>query len=191
MPKVVPGYREQAQERIIKAAYQVFSEKGYHETHMEDISDKLGVSKRTLYIYFKNKEELFKALASRSIEDVKMALRGCFSQGGPENAYGTFFDLSTKGPMRALDFEIMALATRNPALMQIQKERYESMVRLLIQFVEKDFKGGVVPKGFNTERKVRTCIALHRGFLADLMMGANPAEVRQAWIEATTRIMEE
>ena len=62
MPKVVPEYKEQATKKILEAARSVFAEKGYHDARMEDIAEMVGVSKRTLYLYFTNKEELFAAI---------------------------------------------------------------------------------------------------------------------------------
>lgn len=190
MPRVVPEYKEQAKLRILKAAKQVFSEKGYHDTHMEDISDALGVSKRTLYLYFKNKEDLFRAMCAEGLDEVKRALRECFREGGPEMACGTFFDLSIEEPRTGLEFEIIAAATRSPAVMRIQKERFDSEIGIVSQFLKRDFKGGAVPKGFNAGRKARIVIALHRGLMADLLMGARPSEVKRAWVEATDLIME-
>jgi AcrR family transcriptional regulator len=38
MPRVLPEYKEKARGRITKAAHEIFSEKGYHATTMDDIS---------------------------------------------------------------------------------------------------------------------------------------------------------
>jgi len=62
MPKVVSGYKEQATKKILEAARSVFTKKGYHEARMKDIAEMVGVGKPTLYLYFKNKEELFAAI---------------------------------------------------------------------------------------------------------------------------------
>jgi AcrR family transcriptional regulator len=43
---------------ILKSAASVFNKKGYHNTTMEDISEKLLMTKGSLYYYFKNKEQL-------------------------------------------------------------------------------------------------------------------------------------
>lgn len=45
-----------------------FSVKGYHDTRMEQIAQKAQVGKGTLYEYFSNKEELFKAALEYAIE---------------------------------------------------------------------------------------------------------------------------
>jgi TetR/AcrR family transcriptional repressor of nem operon len=47
-------------ELIIKKAYQVFREKGYHSTSMADIGKSCGLLKGSIYYYFPSKEELMK-----------------------------------------------------------------------------------------------------------------------------------
>lgn len=46
-------------EQIVDKAIEHFSERGYQETKIEDITDSLGIGKGTFYSYFKNKKELF------------------------------------------------------------------------------------------------------------------------------------
>ena len=52
---------------LIAAALELFVEKGYAGTRLEDVATRAGVSKGTLYLYFENKEELFKAVVRDSI----------------------------------------------------------------------------------------------------------------------------
>jgi AcrR family transcriptional regulator len=49
-------------ERIIATAADLFGEFGYNEVRMEDIATRAGVAKGTLYLYFKDKDDLFLAL---------------------------------------------------------------------------------------------------------------------------------
>jgi AcrR family transcriptional regulator len=46
---------------IAAAALELFTEKGFAATRMDDIAARAGVSKGTIYLYFENKEALFKA----------------------------------------------------------------------------------------------------------------------------------
>jgi AcrR family transcriptional regulator len=46
---------------LLAAALELFVEKGYAGTRLEDVAARAGVSKGTLYLYFANKEDLFKA----------------------------------------------------------------------------------------------------------------------------------
>ncbi|MBA3342276.1 MAG: TetR/AcrR family transcriptional regulator [Gemmatimonadaceae bacterium] len=48
--------------QIIQAALEVFGKKGLARTRLEDIATRAGVSKGTIYLYFENKEALFKEM---------------------------------------------------------------------------------------------------------------------------------
>ena len=52
---------------LIAAALHLFIEKGYAGTRLEDVASRAGVSKGTLYLYFENKEELFKAVVRDNV----------------------------------------------------------------------------------------------------------------------------
>ncbi|MCA1927054.1 MAG: TetR/AcrR family transcriptional regulator [Calditerrivibrio sp.] len=61
-------------ELLINSAVDVFSEKGYWNTKISDIVSKAGVAQGTFYLYFKNKEQLFKEmlleLHKASVEEI-------------------------------------------------------------------------------------------------------------------------
>ena len=64
---------------ILEAALDCFAERGFAATRLEDVAARAGVTKGTAYLYFKNKEELFKAVVSRylvpAIEQFEAAAR--------------------------------------------------------------------------------------------------------------------
>ena len=60
--------RQERREAILNAAARVFAERGPSQTTMEDIADEAEVSKGTLYLYFKSKDELFVALTHRPLD---------------------------------------------------------------------------------------------------------------------------
>ena len=60
-----PRYQRRKEDRpqeITEAAFAAFAEKGFTATKVEDVARQAGVSKGLLYLYFKTKEELFKAV---------------------------------------------------------------------------------------------------------------------------------
>lgn len=65
--------------RIIDAAVQLFAERPYHEVRMEDIATRAQVAKGTLYLHYKDKEDLFIGMKStwlRSLVDrIESSLR--------------------------------------------------------------------------------------------------------------------
>jgi AcrR family transcriptional regulator len=52
---------------IMAAALDVFVERGFAATKLDDVAARAGVSKGTLYLYFASKEELFKAVIQQGI----------------------------------------------------------------------------------------------------------------------------
>ncbi|WP_255991472.1 TetR/AcrR family transcriptional regulator [Chitinolyticbacter albus] len=54
--------KEARPQEILEAALEVFTEKGYTAAKIEDIASRAGVTRGTPYLYFSNKEEIFKAV---------------------------------------------------------------------------------------------------------------------------------
>jgi AcrR family transcriptional regulator len=52
---------------ILSAALSCFAEHGFAATRLDDVAQRAGVTKGTLYLYFPNKEELFKAVVAQAL----------------------------------------------------------------------------------------------------------------------------
>ena len=59
--------KEARPEEITAAALELFVERGFAATRLEDVAARAGVSKGTVYLYFANKEELFKAVVREGL----------------------------------------------------------------------------------------------------------------------------
>lgn len=59
--------KEARPQEIVDAALDLFAESGFAATRLSDVAVRAGVSKGTLYLYFPNKEELFKAVVRSAI----------------------------------------------------------------------------------------------------------------------------
>ncbi len=62
-----PRDPDQTRERILDAALDVFSSKGYHDSKMDEIVTQSGTSKGAIYFHFPNKERLFLALIDQFV----------------------------------------------------------------------------------------------------------------------------
>jgi AcrR family transcriptional regulator len=62
-------------QRIIEAAAQLFAERHYHEVRMDDIAAKADVAKGTIYLHFKDKDNLYQALALDSVKKLIKRIR--------------------------------------------------------------------------------------------------------------------
>ncbi|HND32361.1 MAG TPA: helix-turn-helix domain-containing protein, partial [Myxococcota bacterium] len=70
--------RGERHSQILDAAIDVFAEKGFHKARIADVAERAGVADGTIYLYFKNKEELlltiFEEKMSQLIEGVQAAM---------------------------------------------------------------------------------------------------------------------
>jgi AcrR family transcriptional regulator len=69
-PKEAPSRQRRKEARpaeLLAAALDLFVERGFAATRLEDVAAHAGVSKGTLYLYFGSKEELFKAVIRQGI----------------------------------------------------------------------------------------------------------------------------
>ena len=70
-PAVSAAKRERRKEarpgELLDAALDLFVEKGFAATRVEEVAARAGVSKGTLFLYFQSKEELFKAVVRENI----------------------------------------------------------------------------------------------------------------------------
>ena len=60
--------KERRRQQIMVAAKRVFTSKGFSKATMEDIAQEAELSPGTLYLYFKNKEELYASLSLRILQ---------------------------------------------------------------------------------------------------------------------------
>src|SRR5579863_5082118 len=67
---------------ILDAALACFAERGFAATRLDDVARRAGITKGTLYLYFPNKEELFKAVIRETLVPELIRL-GTASGAGP------------------------------------------------------------------------------------------------------------
>ncbi len=60
--------KERRRQQIMVAAKKVFTDKGFSKATMDDIASEAELSPGTIYLYFKNKEELYASLSLRILQ---------------------------------------------------------------------------------------------------------------------------
>jgi TetR/AcrR family transcriptional regulator len=95
--------QQQRSNRIVDKAQAIFFESGYEKTTLPAIADAAGYNKRTLYLYFKDKEEIFLAVVLRGLIQLRTALamaieRTDSESSGLRNMAKAFFDFSIHNP---------------------------------------------------------------------------------------------
>lgn len=84
--KSSPRRREQKlhrQEEILAAAFEVFAAHGYEGARVDEVARQAGIAKGTIYLYFRDKEQLFRAVVRSLVQKRFDATAGSF-QGTAE-----------------------------------------------------------------------------------------------------------
>jgi len=57
-------------ERILAAAVKVFARKGFHNSRIAEVAEEAGVASGTIYLYFRNKDDILISVFEDSLEDI-------------------------------------------------------------------------------------------------------------------------
>jgi AcrR family transcriptional regulator len=121
-----PRFQRRKEDRpaeITAAAMQAFAEKGYDATRVEEVAKRAGVSKGLLYLYFKTKEELFKAVVRSFVSsrlDSLEAMIDTSDLSAEAFLRGPFLDFAKsipKSPARKLIRLLIAEGPKHPDLL--------------------------------------------------------------------------
>ncbi len=138
------------QNRIAEKAGELFSEKGIDNTSMDEIAKNAGYSKATLYVYFKNKEEIVSFLALKSMSKLKNvlveALDGmkhskdaflsmCLALVDYQKEYPDFFD-------RTLNYISIDTNEADNSLLNQTYKIGEEITLILVKYLESGIKKG-------------------------------------------------
>src|SRR5262245_51077580 len=74
--------REERRHQILEAAANVFKSKGFAAATMDDVAAAAELSKGTLYLYFKSKDDLYLALSAVKLVQIADAFRVIAASGG-------------------------------------------------------------------------------------------------------------
>ncbi|MDH3804645.1 MAG: TetR/AcrR family transcriptional regulator [Gammaproteobacteria bacterium] len=109
--------KEDRPQEITAAAFAAFAEKGYAATRVDEVAKRAGVSKGLLYLYFKTKEELFKAVVRSLVMPRVDALTASIDTtelSAEEFLRGPFLDFVKKLPGSPVSVVIRLLIAEGP-----------------------------------------------------------------------------
>ena len=189
MPKVVPEYKDLAKKRIIDSAYKIFYKKGYHNSTMNDVAQEIGVSKGSLYSYFKSKEELLQTATNQFSTD---SFNDYFySENSLEPLEKIYSDMLKSIGAIHLDFEIIALSSHNKKIQGINRDTYKKKLDTLKFFVENQQNKGNIRDDIPAENIAQLLIAVYNDIAIQLIIGIDRTKVHESWKNSLSTILEE
>ena len=74
--------RATKREAVLRTAARMFNEKGFHATSLDDVAERLHITKPTLYYYVKNKDEILFECVSIGLQMLQDAIEAERDRGG-------------------------------------------------------------------------------------------------------------
>jgi AcrR family transcriptional regulator len=148
-PKVTAEYKESTRNRILAAAQEIFSQRGYASSSMDDIVERSRLSKGALYWYFNSKEELFVALQDKQLSSSVARLK---AKSGPEDSAMVKLERAAEIAFASLigddkdasrmNMEFNLAAMRMKPVQRRQDARYRTVHSFILGYVEDGIRRG-------------------------------------------------
>jgi AcrR family transcriptional regulator len=192
--------KQQRREEIIQAAEKVFFSRGFEKATMDDIAERAELSKGTLYLYFKSKEDLHMAVARKaigllnsitdSVNEVQgNALEKLVHMGRACVRFSNTYPDHMKAIMTLEGFELKSISY---SLQEMQDLIYRgSPVGMVVQIVEQGVGEGLIRSDISPSLIAHTLwmqvlsvirfVTMKKSLFE--MLGLTPAEVYESHFE--------
>lgn len=187
-PRVSLQYKQNIKNKIIESAITTFSKYGYDKSRMDDIAIRANLSKGTIYLYFKNKEELFNAISERNTNELKNQLTKLFDNKDDlitciENFYEGFNDQGYR-----MFFEIIAEASRNTNLKQLLYQERRKILDIIIDYLNIQKDNGFIRNDIEITEIAYGFVSLCDGLKINKILGIAEKQNKKTWTRTVNAI---
>lgn len=191
-PKVTSQYKTEIREKIVGAAIIAFSVHGYDRTRMDDIAETAKLSKGTLYLYFKNKEELFYAISENNIRELKEQLSVLFTKSedlisDSQKFYVNFRKAS--GPSDKVFLETIAESSRNRRLQDMLHRQRMKVLDVVTDYLRLQIRKGFFRSDVDVNAIAAGLVALYDGLTIGKTIGISETYNKKAWNETIKAVL--
>jgi AcrR family transcriptional regulator len=185
-------------ELILQAAEQVFAEKGYRDTSMDEIATRVGIGTATIYAHFPSKEDLMvAAIYVRDLQRIVQRVEAISASNGSaiEKLTNVFHDLVDSDFFKRRTQVVYAMG-HTPEAQRALLARQETMTEhasafsdILTRIIEQGKANREIRPDFSTPAQLKTFIGLIRAqSVTDPLLSrydASPDEVLRIYLQCS------
>ena len=159
---------EERKEQILDAAEEVFTQKGLDLARMDDIAEETGLSKGTLYLYFKSKDDLIIAILDRIFQSAFQQLEARqASELSATEAISQFTEEAIREykmmlRLMPVAYEFLALAFRNKTVKKALKQYFRRYMDVLGPIIQRGIDSGEF-RQVNAQEVALAAAAIYEG----------------------------
>jgi AcrR family transcriptional regulator len=193
-PKVTTEYKTEVRERIIQSAVQCFSKYGLDRARMDDVAHLADLSKGTLYLYFRSKEDLFYAICENNLKILEEQLSRIFATTKEDLVFSAeeFYENFHKAERQVNEKvfrEIIAESTRNPKLQKILHLQRIKTFEVVKNYLDTLSSSGLFRRDIDTEAIASGLVALYDGLVTSEFLGVTSEHNIKSWRETVRAII--
>lgn len=152
---------------ILRAAEEIFFDKGYAGAKTTEIAKKAGVNHAMLHYYYRTKENLFQIVFKRNVELLAKSVFSVIDREGDfkqviSEAIGNHFDFVRKNPKLVLFIvnEVNSNSSSDKIWREVSKPIFSSVVKSVMERIDQEKKAGNI-RDINPLNFVVTIISLN------------------------------
>jgi len=186
--------KDEKKNRILKKAEEMFLSYGYSKVSMDDLATKLGMSKKTLYAYFRSKEELMNEVVVSYSNDILKINDKIFNDGSlnyEEKVIKIFANAATRlsaiSPFFIEDLNRTAPGVWNNIVnlkSEATKARYNDIIKMGVS-------SGLVKKDINIALAVLLFSAAIESFFNPMFLKQIPVDLHKMIPNSASDVYEE
>jgi len=149
---------EERKKEILDAALELFYTMGYDKTSVNDIIDRVGVTKGSFYYHFKSKDEILDIIAMQQAEEMVAAFREAAEENNKnslEKINGIISDMQQyRANTKEKRFKLYEILNKSGNL-KLKQKVYDNYMRLgkpaVRKIIEQGIKEGIIATDFSDE----------------------------------------
>ena len=126
--------KEEKKKTILKKSKELFSERGYNETKVEDITQELGISKGNFYTYFNFKEEVLCEILETGKREIREMLNKIDISRSPSEILWEYFKFKIEcflERFKKINLKFLDEILKNEKIKSAKRELHEMEITFL------------------------------------------------------------
>lgn len=160
---------------------------------MDDIAKRLGLSKGTIYLYFKSKEDLFMGICEHIMdENTKNSELFTKKENVASDAEQIYESIrKNERDMDKVMLEMVIESSRNPRLKKIMHEQHVKIRDHVAEEVRSKIEKGFIRRDADVDSLATAIVALYDGLAVNRMLGMSESVNKKAWVAAMRALIAE
>lgn len=174
MPKVSEEHREARREQITAAMLRCVATEGFHRTTMAAVIAESGLSAGAVYHYFKNKQDLIRAIAETAVGGIARVVEEAAvaeDLDTPDRVIaGVARRIGELGEELGVELHKVALQTwaeaaRDPSILEVNRVEAERIKRAWLDYTRRAIDAGFLSPEARPEHAARALMGMLPGYL--------------------------